>query len=94
MSPFPVRLVPWGGIRKPSSYYGGVGRFSGRVIHPVWIPFQGSRHIYLLAVVSWDLLALVSQRAVQNHVHVDHCGKSIGDLARAGLLAPGTGTRS
>ena len=35
--PFPVRPVPWGGTRLPSSFYGGVGRFSGRVIHPVCV---------------------------------------------------------
>ena len=41
---FPVRPVPWGGTRQPSSYYCGVGCFGGRVIHPVcvcvcvWIP--------------------------------------------------------
>ena len=33
--PFPVRPVPWGGTRQPSSYYCGVGCFGGRVIHPV-----------------------------------------------------------
>ena len=74
--PFPVRPVPWGGTRQPSSYYCGVGCFGDRVIHPVcvWIPLGTSplgrrRHAGLLGRVLYPCIR-ASQRC---HIRLGTC---------------------